>query len=122
MWRRLRNIHVMLHVRANGDSPVSLAMTRMRWSHGQKVGGLRGRPDWCSIKDAGRSERETPTPCAGERKRQKEWEKRGVKQKTKTTTHEGQRKQHSCDDEKRHKATTRGNTWLIFLVHGQAPT
>ena len=23
MWRRLRNIHVLLHVRANGDSPVS---------------------------------------------------------------------------------------------------
>ena len=35
MWRRLRNIHVRLHVRANGDSSVSLAMTHMRWLHGQ---------------------------------------------------------------------------------------
>ena len=26
MWRRLRNTHVLLHVRANGDSPISLAM------------------------------------------------------------------------------------------------
>ena len=23
LWRRLRNVHVLLHVRANGDSPVS---------------------------------------------------------------------------------------------------
>ena len=35
MWRRLRNTHVLLHVRANGDSPISLAMTHMRWLHGQ---------------------------------------------------------------------------------------
>ena len=35
MWRRLRNAHVLLHVRAYGDSPVSLAMTHMRWLHGQ---------------------------------------------------------------------------------------
>ena len=79
MWRRQRNTHVLLHVRACGDSPVSLAMTRMRWVHGQGghestdsttfsvvpcVGGLRAWPiDKCSDKDAGRSERETPTPC-----------------------------------------------------------
>ena len=36
MWRRIRNIHVLLHVRANGDSPVSVAMTHMRWLHGQR--------------------------------------------------------------------------------------
>ena len=30
MWRRLRNTHVLLHVRVNGDCPVSLAMTHMR--------------------------------------------------------------------------------------------
>ena len=35
MWRRLRNVHVLLHVRAYGDCPVSLAMTHMRWVHGQ---------------------------------------------------------------------------------------
>ena len=35
MWRRLGNVHVLLHVRANGDSPVSLAMTHMRWPHGK---------------------------------------------------------------------------------------
>ena len=35
MWRRLRNTHVLLHVRANGDSPISLAMTHMRWLLGQ---------------------------------------------------------------------------------------
>ena len=34
-WRRLRNDHVLLHVRANEDSPVSLAMTHVRWLHGQ---------------------------------------------------------------------------------------
>ena len=31
MWRRLGNIHVLLHVVANGDCPVPLAMTHMRW-------------------------------------------------------------------------------------------
>ena len=35
MWRRLRSAHVLLHVQASGDSPVSLAMTHMRWAHGQ---------------------------------------------------------------------------------------
>ena len=35
MWWRLRNVHVLLHVRAIGDSPVSLAMTHVRWLHGQ---------------------------------------------------------------------------------------
>ena len=35
MWKRPRNTHVLLHVRANGDSPVSLAMTHMRWLRGQ---------------------------------------------------------------------------------------
>ena len=35
MWRRLRNVHVLLHVRAHGDCPVSLAMTHMRWLSGQ---------------------------------------------------------------------------------------
>ena len=38
MWRRVRNANVLLHVRAYGDSPVSLAMTHMRW-----LRGLRGR-------------------------------------------------------------------------------
>ena len=78
MWRRLRNVHVLLHVRACGDSPVSLAMTHMRWLRGQGghesagrtlsvvpyVGGLRAWPiDKCSNKDAGKGERETPNPC-----------------------------------------------------------
>ena len=35
MWRRLRNVNVLPHVRAYVDCPVSLAMTRMRWLHGQ---------------------------------------------------------------------------------------
>ena len=82
MWRRLRNVHVLLHVRACGDCPVSLATTHMRWIHGQGghestgytfcvvpyVGGLPvWLPVWpidkCSNKDAGKRERKTPTPC-----------------------------------------------------------
>ena len=57
-WRRLGKVHILLHVRAKGDSPVHLAMTHMRWSHGQSgqqstgctqsvvlcVGGLRAWP------------------------------------------------------------------------------
>ena len=69
MRRRQRNVHVLLHVRAYGDSPVSLAMTHME-STGytrsvvQCVGGLRAWPiDGCWNKDVGRSERKTPTPC-----------------------------------------------------------
>ena len=77
-WRCFSNVNVLLHVRAYGDSPVSLAMTHMRWLHGQSghestgytrsvvqcVGGLRAWPiDSCSNKDVGRSERKTPTPC-----------------------------------------------------------
>ena len=80
MWRRLRNTHVLLHVRANGDS-VSLAVTHMRWLHGQSghestdyarsvvqsVGGLRAWPiETCSNKDVGKSEKKTPTPCGRE--------------------------------------------------------
>ena len=106
MWRRQRNTHVLLHVRAYGDSPVSLAMTHMRWAHGQGghestdsttfsvvpcVGGLRAWPiDKCSDKDAGRSERETPTLCepTGPRtrhdktKQNKPTNKQSIKQET----------------------------------------
>ena len=71
-------------MRASGDSPVSLAMTHMRWLHGQSghestgytrsvvqcVGGLRAWPiDICSNEDAGRSQSETPTPCECEQAR-----------------------------------------------------
>ena len=35
MWRRLRNVHVLLHVQAYGDSPLSLATTHVRWLHGR---------------------------------------------------------------------------------------
>ena len=81
MWRRLRNTHVLLHVPANGDSSVSLAVTHMRWLHGrsghestdhtrrgvQRVGGLRAWPiETCPNKDAGKIEKKTPTPCARE--------------------------------------------------------
>ena len=74
MWWRLRNVHVLLHVRAYGDCPVSLAKTHMRWLHGrsghestgytrsvvQCVGGLRAWPiNMCSNKDAGKSQSET---------------------------------------------------------------
>ena len=94
MWWRERDTHVLLHVRACGDSPVSLAMTHMRWLHGQRghestdntqsvvqcVGGLRAWPiDRCSDKDAGKHERQTPIPCV-ETNRQK------AEAKTKTTT------------------------------------
>ena len=129
MWRRLRNIHV-LHVQTNGDSPVSLAVTHMRGYTAKvgtraqgtqivvpNIGGLRDWPDRCSIKDSDRSERET-TPCACEqaqRKRQKEWEKsrvkRGEKQKNKTTTHEGQPKQHSMASDARSDGMGAGPTW-----------
>ena len=77
MLRRLRNAHVLLHVRAYGDCPVSLAMTHMRWAHGQ--GGTRERDThlvWFLMsvgckpgpsksarnKDAGKRERKTPAP------------------------------------------------------------
>ena len=78
MWWRLRNTHVLLPVRAIGDSPVSLAMTHVRWLYGQGghestdytrsvvqcVGGLRAWPiETCSNKDAGKGESRTPTPC-----------------------------------------------------------
>ena len=81
-WRRLRNVHVLLHVRAYGDCPVSVAMTHVRWLHGESghestgytrgvvhcVGGLRAWPiDKCPNKDAGRRQSETPTPCACEK-------------------------------------------------------
>ena len=42
MWRRLRNVHVLLHVRAYGECQVSLAMTHMRWVHGQSGHGEHG--------------------------------------------------------------------------------
>ena len=76
MWRRLRNTHVLLRVRAFGDSPVSLAMTHMRWSSGQSghestdytrnvvhcVDGLRAYPiDRCSDKDASENEQDAHT-------------------------------------------------------------
>ena len=86
MCRRLSTVCVQLHVRAYGDSPVSSAMTHMRWWHGpswhdstgytrsvvQCVGGLRAWPiDICSNEDAGRSQSETPTPCECEQARRK---------------------------------------------------
>ena len=73
MWRRPRN----------GDSPVFLAMTHMRWSQRQSgregtgctlsvvpyVGGLQAWPiDKCSNKDAGGSERKTHRPKTKENK------------------------------------------------------
>ena len=36
MWKCFRNTRVLLHVRANGVSPVS-AMTHMLWLRGQSV-------------------------------------------------------------------------------------
>ena len=74
--------------------PVSLAMTHLRWLHGQgghestdntlsvvpNVGRLRAWPiDKCSDKDAGKHERKTPIPCV-ETNREK------TEAKTKTTT------------------------------------
>ena len=35
IWRLLGNVDVLLHVRAYGDCPVSLAMTHMRLLHAQ---------------------------------------------------------------------------------------
>ena len=61
--------------------PGLLAMTHMRLSHGSRghhehrlhsvwsmasVGGELGPSDACSNKDAGKHERETPTPCENE--------------------------------------------------------
>ena len=77
MWRRLRNTHVLQHVRANGDSTISWRWytcggytakvgMRARETHRvvPNVGGLRAWPiDTCSNKDAGKRETETPTPC-----------------------------------------------------------
>ena len=72
-----RNDHVLLHVRAYGDCPVSLAMTHMRWLHGQcghlsteytlawssaSVGCESGPSIRDRNKDAGTSERKTPRP------------------------------------------------------------
>ena len=76
-------------MRANGDSPVDLAMTHMRLSHGQSayqstgctqsvvlcVGGLRAWPiDKCSNKDAGKREPKTLTPCGTDRQRDRQTE------------------------------------------------
>ena len=74
-WRRPRYDSVLLHVRAHGDSPVSSATTHVWWQQGQRrregtdfatvlcLGALLAWPiDRCSNKDAGRCERETPTP------------------------------------------------------------
>ena len=36
VWKRFINVYVLLHVRAYGDSPVSLAMTHMRWLRSQR--------------------------------------------------------------------------------------
>ena len=67
MRKRLEHVSV-LHVRAYGDSPVSLAMTHMRWLSSQRghestdctlsvvpyVGGLRAWPiDKCSERERG---------------------------------------------------------------------
>ena len=77
MWRRLRNTHVLWHVRAYGECRVSLAMAHMRWLHGQcwhlstehalawssaSVGCESGPSIRARNMDAGRSERETPRP------------------------------------------------------------
>ena len=71
MWKRFRNTHVLVNVRANGDSPVSLMMTQSGPESTKNtqsvvlcVGGLRSWPiDTCSNKDAGKRECKTPTPC-----------------------------------------------------------
>ena len=65
MWRRFRNIHVMLHVRANGDSPVSLTMTHMRWLHGQSGHGEPGPHRVWSLVPVGCE----PGPSIGDRTR-----------------------------------------------------
>ena len=91
MWRRSRNVHVLLHVRAYGECPVSLAMTHMRWVHGQgghestgytfsvvlmSVGGKPGLSIGARNKDAGKRERKTPAPCATYRQREREKERK----------------------------------------------
>ena len=65
MWRRFRNIHVLVHVRASGDSPVSLAMTHMRWLHGQSGHGEHGPLRVCSLVPVGCE----PGPSIGARAR-----------------------------------------------------
>ena len=79
-WKRLRNDHVQLHVRAYEDCPVSwrrhtcgcytargASEHRLHsvWSIAS-VGGEIGPSDACSDKDADKRERETPTPCENE--------------------------------------------------------
>ena len=98
-WTRLRSVHVLLHVRADGDSQVSLAMTPMRWLHGQRehdstnltllCGPMcrwRAWPiDTCSNKDVGKSERKTPTPCKHTGPRQKNTSTPEARHKTEQT-------------------------------------
>ena len=86
---RFRNFHV-LHVRAYGHCPVSLAMTHMRLSHSQCgrgstdhtlcvvhcVGGLRAwLTDKCSNENVGENERKTPPLCESEQAKREKKEK-----------------------------------------------
>ena len=50
-WRRLRNDHVLLHVRTNGDSP--LAMGHRRLLHGSRCIRAQTSPQCCSIVSVG---------------------------------------------------------------------
>ena len=65
MWRRFSNVSVLLYVRAFGASPVSLAMTHMRWLsvfHVSVEPQNRSRPWFGCFVVHGKFPRETPMP------------------------------------------------------------
>ena len=118
MWRRLRNVHVLLHVRAKGDSPVS----RRRHACGGNTGegGMRARtahsvwslmsvgckpgPSIARNKDSGKSQRKTPDPlCA---KKQAGRKAQGARRKAQGTRHKAQGTRHKAQGHKAqgHKA------------------
>ena len=72
------NVHVLLHVRSNGDSPVSLAMTHTRWYQGQS-----GR---VTHRQVLKSESKTPTFGATNWQRKRETQERGRPRQTATRT------------------------------------
>ena len=67
MWRRLTHVHVLLHVLANGHSPVSLAVALVRWRRGQ--GGHESTDsyrEWSTVSVGGKP---GPSTCARTRTR-----------------------------------------------------
>ena len=121
-------MHVLLHVRANGDSPVS----RRRHACGGNTGegGMRARtahsvwslmsvgcksgPSIARNKDAGKSQRKTPTPCVRTNRLDARRKAQGARRKAQGTRHKTQDTRHKTQGT-RHKAQgTRHKTRVVL--------